>query len=87
LQILLIVGMKLEIIITTMCKKSSQESVLAPGTVCVRPDNSLFWFGRPQLLLHMIQFILIQVTTLVWPIDLNKITEMIYHGTVLQIKI
>ncbi|KAJ6793395.1 MLO-like protein 12 [Iris pallida] len=59
LMILVIVGMKLEVIITTMCKRSSK-GVVAPGTVLVKPDNRLFWFGRPQLLVHVIQFILIQ---------------------------
>lgn len=59
LMILVIVGVKLEVIITTMCKRSSK-GVVAPGTVLVKPDNRLFWFGRPQLLVHVIQFILIQ---------------------------
>ncbi|XP_020247613.1 MLO-like protein 12 [Asparagus officinalis] len=60
LAILLIVGMKLEVIITQMCLKGSQEVIVVPGTVCVKPDNNFFWFGRPQLLHHLIHFILIQ---------------------------
>lgn len=61
LQVLLVVGTKLEVIITEMCLKSSQQIIVAPGRVCVKPDDNLFWFGQPQLLLHLIQFILIQV--------------------------
>ncbi|XP_073110482.1 MLO-like protein 2 isoform X2 [Elaeis guineensis] len=60
LVVLLVVGTKLEVIITKMCLKSSEQIVIVPGTVCVKPDDNLFWFGRPQLLLHLIQFILIQ---------------------------
>ncbi|XP_020247577.1 MLO-like protein 9 isoform X2 [Asparagus officinalis] len=53
-------GMKLEVIITTMCLKGSHEAVIVRGAVSVKPDDSLFWFGQPQLLLHIIQFILVQ---------------------------
>ncbi|CAD5178172.1 unnamed protein product [Musa acuminata subsp. malaccensis] len=60
LVILLVIGTKLEVIITTMCLKSSNQAIVVPGTICVEPDNSFFWFGRPRLLLHLMQFILVQ---------------------------
>ncbi|KAJ6792051.1 MLO-like protein 9 isoform X1 [Iris pallida] len=60
LVILSVVGTKLEVIITTMCLKSSQGVVVVPGTVSVTPDNNLFWFNKPEFLLHIIQFILVQ---------------------------
>ncbi|XP_068657883.1 MLO-like protein 12 [Aristolochia californica] len=56
----LIVGTKLQFIITKMCLERRDESVVVQGTLVVKPDDNLFWFGRPRLLLHFIQFILFQ---------------------------
>ncbi|XP_068667066.1 MLO-like protein 12 [Aristolochia californica] len=56
----LIVGMKLQFIITNMCLESRDESVVVRGTLVVKPHDNLFWFGRPGLILHLIQFILFQ---------------------------
>ncbi|XXG77517.1 hypothetical protein AAC387_Pa08g1657 [Persea americana] len=54
------VGTKLQFIITTMCLESRNESVVARGTVLVKPNDNLFWFGRPQFLLHLIHLLLFQ---------------------------
>ncbi|XP_019704682.1 MLO-like protein 12 [Elaeis guineensis] len=59
LVMLLGIGTKLEVIITRMCLEG-KEATVVPGTVGVEPKNDLFWFGKPQLLLHLIQFILVQ---------------------------
>ncbi|URE09798.1 hypothetical protein MUK42_23393 [Musa troglodytarum] len=67
LVILLAIGTKLEVIITTMCLKSSNQAIVVPGTICVEPDNNFFWFGRPRLLLHLMQFILVQASSLSTP--------------------
>ncbi|XP_058100614.1 MLO-like protein 12 [Magnolia sinica] len=56
----LIVGTKLQVIITKMCLKSRNESVVVRGTMLVKPNDNLFWFGRPQFLLHLLHFILFQ---------------------------
>ncbi|KAG9447768.1 hypothetical protein H6P81_013896 [Aristolochia fimbriata] len=60
LVIALIVGTKLQFIITKMCLESGDESAVVQGTLVVKPDDNLFWFGSPRLLLHLIQFILFQ---------------------------
>ncbi|XP_072965631.1 MLO-like protein 12 isoform X1 [Typha angustifolia] len=60
--ILLVVGTKLEIIITKMCLDGANHAIIVPGTVRVKPNDELFWFRRPRFLLHLIQFILIQNT-------------------------
>ncbi|XP_072965447.1 MLO-like protein 6 [Typha angustifolia] len=62
LVILLVVGTKLEIIITKMCLDGANHAIIVPGTVRVKPNDEFFWFRRPRLLLHLIQFILIQNT-------------------------
>ncbi|XP_077251359.1 MLO-like protein 12 isoform X2 [Tasmannia lanceolata] len=56
----LAVGTKLQVIITKMCLESRDESVVVRGTLLVKPNNNLFWFGRPHYLLHLIHFILFQ---------------------------
>ncbi|PNT11958.2 hypothetical protein POPTR_011G059200v4 [Populus trichocarpa] len=60
LLMLLLVGTKLQAIITLMCLDSHDKSLVVEETILVRPSDHFFWFGRPKLLLHLIQFILFQ---------------------------
>ncbi|KAB5534049.1 hypothetical protein DKX38_017135 [Salix brachista] len=60
LVMLLLVGTKLQAIISLMCLDSHDKSIVVNGTILVRPSDHFFWFGRPKLLLHLIQFILFQ---------------------------
>ncbi|KAK4491322.1 hypothetical protein RD792_002058 [Penstemon davidsonii] len=59
LVLLLIVGAKLEHIITVLAKDAAERVVDAEGTT-VRPSDELFWFHRPALVLYLIHFILFQ---------------------------
>ncbi|KAF2303278.1 hypothetical protein GH714_016273 [Hevea brasiliensis] len=58
--LLLLVGTKLQGIITSMCLDSHDKSHVVRGTLLVKPSDHFFWFGRPKLLLHLIHFILFQ---------------------------
>ncbi|KAF5742310.1 Seven transmembrane MLO family protein [Tripterygium wilfordii] len=60
LLMLLLVGTKLQNIITKMFIESHDESHVVRGAFLVRPSDHFFWFGRPKLLLHLIHFILFQ---------------------------
>ncbi|KAF3451420.1 hypothetical protein FNV43_RR07515 [Rhamnella rubrinervis] len=61
LVMLLVVGTKLQSIITTMCLDSHDKSqVVRGGTLLVKPSDHFFWFDSPRLLLHLIHFILFQ---------------------------
>ncbi|XP_038689727.1 MLO-like protein 12 isoform X2 [Tripterygium wilfordii] len=60
LVMLLLVGTKLQSIITKMFLDSHDKSPVVRGTFLVRPSDHLFWFGWPKLLLHLIHFILFQ---------------------------
>ncbi|KAH7837107.1 hypothetical protein Vadar_009673 [Vaccinium darrowii] len=60
LAMLLIVGTKLQGIITRMCVDTNDKSHVVRGTLLVRPSDHYFWFGRPKLLLHLMHFILFQ---------------------------
>lgn len=57
---LLVVGTKLQAIITKMCFDSNDKSNVIQGTPVVRPSDHFFWFGHPKLLLHIMHFILFQ---------------------------
>ncbi|KAL3824666.1 hypothetical protein ACJIZ3_020695 [Penstemon smallii] len=59
LVLLLIVGAKLEHIITVLAKDAAERAVDPEGTT-VRPSDELFWFHRPALVLYLINFILFQ---------------------------
>ncbi|CAL5346096.1 unnamed protein product [Camellia sinensis] len=60
LVMLLIVGTKLQAIITRMCLDTNDKSLIVLGTLLVRPSDHYFWFERPKLLLHLMHFILFQ---------------------------
>ncbi|KAJ6767037.1 MLO-LIKE PROTEIN [Salix purpurea] len=60
LVMLLLVGTKLQAIITLMCLDSHDKSHVVKGTLLVRPSDHLFWFGRPKLPLQLLQFISFQ---------------------------
>ena len=60
LQLLLLVGAKLEHIITELAQevveKRNEEADAAP----VKPSDELFWFHSPNLFLYLVHFILFQ---------------------------
>ncbi|KAK4439991.1 MLO-like protein 12 [Sesamum alatum] len=57
---LLVVGTKLQSIITKMCLDSSDKSHVIRGALLVRPSDHFFWFDRPKLLLHLMHLISFQ---------------------------
>nr|XP_043631068.1 MLO-like protein 6 [Erigeron canadensis] len=60
LIIVLIVGTKLQVIITKMGLKFQDRGVVIKGEPVVQPGDDLFWFNRPRLLLHLLNFVLFQ---------------------------
>ena len=56
-QLLLIVGAKLEHIISELAKDAAESH---HGEVTVRLSDELFWFHSPDLVLYLIHFILFQ---------------------------
>lgn len=61
LQIILLVGTKLQVIITKMAIQIMERGDVVKGVPVVRPRDNLFWFNRPDLLLFLIHFVLFQV--------------------------
>lgn len=61
LKVALLAGTKLQVIITKMCVDSCKEKSVIKGSLLVTPSDAHFWFHRPEWLLHLLKFILIQV--------------------------
>ena len=60
-QIVLIIGTKLERIITKMATELTSKTTVTIGLPDVMLSDELFWFKRPQLIIKFVHFILFQV--------------------------
>lgn len=61
MQIILLVGTKLQVIITKMGLRIQERGEVVKGVPVVQPGDDLFWFNRPRLILYLINFVLFQV--------------------------
>ncbi|XP_077236954.1 MLO-like protein 3 isoform X2 [Tasmannia lanceolata] len=70
LIIVLAVGTKLEVIVARMALRLKEQSTVIKGTPQVQPNDELFWFGWPKLVLILLHFTLFmnafQLTFFVW---------------------
>ncbi|KAL4333880.1 hypothetical protein GQ457_07G036170 [Hibiscus cannabinus] len=60
LIVILLVGTKLQVIITKMALRIEKRGEVVKGVPVVEPGDDLFWFNRPRLLLYLINFVLFQ---------------------------
>ncbi|XP_060168811.1 MLO-like protein 6 [Lycium barbarum] len=60
LLVILLVGTKLQVIITKMGLRIQERGEVVKGVPVVQPGDDLFWFNRPRLLLYLINFVLFQ---------------------------
>lgn len=60
MQIVLLVGTKLQVIITKMALRIQERGEVVKGVPVVEPGDDLFWFNRPRLILYLINFVLFQ---------------------------
>ncbi|CAA7020835.1 unnamed protein product [Microthlaspi erraticum] len=58
LVVALIVGTKLQVIITKMGLRIQERGDVVIGTPVVKPGDDLFWFGKPRLVLFLIHLVL-----------------------------
>ncbi|XP_019188503.1 PREDICTED: MLO-like protein 1 [Ipomoea nil] len=58
--LLLAVGTKLEHVIIQLAHEVAEKHVAIEGELVVQPSDEHFWFGRPQIVLFLIHFILFQ---------------------------
>ncbi|BAT94455.1 hypothetical protein VIGAN_08106000 [Vigna angularis var. angularis] len=60
LIIILLVGTKLQMIITDMALRIQDRGEVVKGAPVVEPGDELFWFSRPRLVLFLIHLVLFQ---------------------------
>ncbi|KAL5726941.1 hypothetical protein ACHQM5_000182 [Ranunculus cassubicifolius] len=60
ITLLLVVGAKLEHIISTLAEEVAHTRNNDPTAPPLKPNDSHFWFGRPNIVLYLIHFILFQ---------------------------
>ncbi|KAG9136983.1 hypothetical protein Leryth_013834 [Lithospermum erythrorhizon] len=69
-MIILLVGTKLQAILTRMAVEIMERHAVVQGIPLVQGSDKYFWFGRPQLVLHLIHFALFQnafqITYFLW---------------------
>ncbi|XP_074316207.1 MLO-like protein 1 [Silene latifolia] len=58
--LLLAVGAKLEHVISQLAHEVAEKHVAIEGDLVVKPSDEHFWFGRPEIALFLIHFILFQ---------------------------
>lgn len=58
LVIVLVIGTKLEVVVARMAMQLTNQNIVIKGTPLVQPNNNLFWFNRPQLVLTLLHFTL-----------------------------
>ncbi|CAN0905036.1 MLO-like protein 6 [Linum grandiflorum] len=60
LIMILLVGTKLQVIITKMGWRIQERGEVVKGVPLVQPGDHLFWFNCPRLLLYLVNFVLFQ---------------------------
>ncbi|XP_047976438.1 MLO-like protein 6 [Salvia hispanica] len=60
LIVILVVGTKLQVIISKMALRIQERGEVVKGVLVVQPGDDLFWFNRPRLVLYLINFVLFQ---------------------------
>ncbi|KAE8715889.1 MLO-like protein 10 [Hibiscus syriacus] len=58
--IILVIGTKLQAILTKMALEITERHAVVQGIPLVQGSDKYFWFGRPELVLHLIHFALFQ---------------------------
>ncbi|KDP36763.1 hypothetical protein JCGZ_08054 [Jatropha curcas] len=60
INILLLVGTKLELVIMEMAQEIQARTTVVRGAPVVEPNNKYFWFNRPQWILFLLHYTLFQ---------------------------
>lgn len=62
-KLVMLVGTKLQHVVSTLALEIVEQTGPSVGTQ-LKPRDDLFWFGKPEILLRLIQFIIFQVRIL-----------------------
>lgn len=61
-KLVMLVGTKLQHVVSTLALEIVEQTGPSVGAQ-LKPRDDLFWFGKPEVLLRLIQFIIFQVMT------------------------
>nr|GMD67185.1 MLO-like protein 3 [Ipomoea batatas] len=90
LIIVLVVGTKLEVIVAKMALRVKNQSTVIKGSPLVQPNDNLFWFNHPPLVLTLLHFTLFmnafEVAFFIW-VTLQFGIRSCYHENVEKIVI
>lgn len=78
MQIILLVGAKLQVIITKLGLRIQERGDVVKGAPVVQPGDDLFWFGRPRFILFLIHLVLFQVFYFIFYKKFNPVHLYIY---------
>ncbi|CAJ2660646.1 unnamed protein product [Trifolium pratense] len=71
LIVVLLVGTKLQVIITQMGLRIHKQGMVVKGEPVVQPGDDLFWFNKPRFILFLINFVLFQMGSTMKPTIFN----------------
>ncbi|KAJ0100918.1 hypothetical protein Patl1_06138 [Pistacia atlantica] len=85
LIIILLVGTKLQVIITKLGLRFQDTGNVVKGAPVVKPGDDLFWFGRPRFILCLIHLVLFQnafqLAFFIWSSYKYSIKSCFHHRT------
>ncbi|KAI4322239.1 hypothetical protein L6164_021950 [Bauhinia variegata] len=86
--IVLVLGTKMEVIVTKMALQLTEQNGTTKGAPLVQPNNDLFWFGHPNLILTLIHITLFlnafEVAFFIW-VTLQFGIDSCYHEDIIII--
>ncbi|XP_010534417.1 PREDICTED: MLO-like protein 12 [Tarenaya hassleriana] len=85
LVVILVVGAKLQVIITKLGLRIQDKGDVVKGAPVVEPGDDLFWFGRPRFILFLIHLVLFtnafQLAFFVWSTYEFTLKNCFHHKT------
>ncbi|KAF9690245.1 hypothetical protein SADUNF_Sadunf01G0175500 [Salix dunnii] len=80
--IVMLVGTKLQHVVSTLALEIGEQTGPSIGNQ-VEPRDGLFWFGKPEILLRLIQFIIFQnafeMATFIWSLVVGIQAKIVLH--------
>ncbi|XP_010418123.1 PREDICTED: MLO-like protein 6 isoform X1 [Camelina sativa] len=84
--VILVVGTKLQVIITKLGLRIQEKGDVVKGTPLVQPGDHFFWFGRPRFILFLIHLVLFtnafQLAFFVWSTYEFKLKNCFHESSV-----
>lgn len=69
-KLVMLVGTKLEHVVSKLALEVKEQQTGTTAGAQVKPRDGLFWFGKPEILLRLIQFIIFQVNRTTFPFSI-----------------